>query len=143
MSLLIRNGQIITATESYRADIYCQDETITRIGSKAALFGGTTPLIEMICPARTEEPLAAFDLWKSKAVGQSDCDFTFHMGVSRCDSSTESQLKEFVKAGLSSFKIFLAYKGAFGVDDSELYQTLRVAKSLGIIVTAHCENADA
>jgi dihydropyrimidinase len=45
-----------------------------------------------------------------------------------------------VKAGISSFKVFLAYKGAFGVDDTELYNTLRLAKSLGVIVTAHCEN---
>jgi dihydropyrimidinase len=42
--------------------------------------------------------------------------------------------------GISSFKIFLAYKGAFGVDDTELYRTLKLAKELGVIVTAHCEN---
>src|SRR5208283_1102282 len=45
-----------------------------------------------------------------------------------------------VKRGISSFKIFLAYKGAFGVDDTELYRTLKPAKELGVIVTAHCEN---
>jgi dihydropyrimidinase len=43
---------------------------------------------------------------------------------------------------LSSFKIFLAYKGAFGVTDEELFKTLQLAKELGVIVTAHCENAD-
>jgi dihydropyrimidinase len=189
MSLLIRNGQIVTASDAYKADIYCEDETITRIGprleappsakmidaagkyvfpgfidphvhiylpfmgtyakgtyeseSKAALFGGTTTLIEMICPSRQEESLAAFELWKSKAEGISACDFTFHMGVTRYDDAAESQLKEIVSAGLSSFKVFLAYKGAFGVDDAELYATLKLAKSLGVIVTAHCENADA
>ena len=111
--------------------------------SKAALIGGTTTLIEMICPSRAEEPLAAFDLWKSKAEGKSACDFTFHMGVTRYDAQVQSQLKEIVSAGLSSFKIFLAYKGAFGVDDGELFQILGLAKSLGVIVTAHCENADA
>ena len=111
--------------------------------SKAALFGGTTTLIEMICPSRADEPLAAFELWKSNAVGKSACDFTFHMGATRFDSLAESQLKEIVSAGLSSFKIFLAYKGAFGVDDAELFQILKLAKSLGVIVTAHCENADA
>src|SRR5581483_672367 len=45
-----------------------------------------------------------------------------------------------VARGISSFKIFLAYKGAFGIDDAELYRTLRLAKELGVIVTAHCEN---
>jgi dihydropyrimidinase len=86
--------------------------------------------------------MEAFELWLNKAQGHSACDFTFHMGVTRFDAETEAQLKEIVKRGLSSFKIFLAYKGAFGVTDEELYQTLRLAKGLGVITTAHCENAD-
>ncbi|MBC7782429.1 MAG: dihydropyrimidinase [Burkholderiales bacterium] len=188
MALLIRNGQIVTSNDSYRADIYCEAETITQIGSqlaappgatvvdaagkyvfpgfidphvhihlpfmgthakdtyetasRAAIVGGTTTLIEMICPSRSDEPLAAFDLWKARGVGHSACDFTFHMGVTRFDALAESQLREIVKAGLSSFKVFLAYRGAFGVDDAELYHTMRLAKELGVIVTAHCENAD-
>jgi dihydropyrimidinase len=60
--------------------------------------------------------------------------------VSRFDASAEEQLRQIVKRGVASFKIFLAYKGAFGIDDSELYNTLRLAKELGVIVTAHCEN---
>src|SRR4051812_33550029 len=186
MPLLIKNGEIVTAAERYKADIWCEGETITSIGpnlpappgaevidaagklvfpgfidphvhiylpfmgtyakdtyetaSKAALVGGTTTLIEMVCPSRTEEPLEAFELWKSKGEGKSACDFTFHMGVTRYDEGSERQLREIVKRGISSFKIFLAYKGAFGVDDTELYRTLKLAKELGVIVTAHCEN---
>ena len=108
--------------------------------SRAALVGGTTTFIEMICPARSEKPLEAFELWLGKAQGQSACDFTFHMGVTRYDDEAERDFKEIVKRGCSSFKIFLAYKGAFGVDDTELYRTLKLAKELGVIVTAHCEN---
>src|SRR5438045_8234090 len=62
------------------------------------------------------------------------------MVVSRFDAASESQLREIVKAGIASFKVFLAYKGAFGIDDAELYHTLKLAKELGVIVTAHCEN---
>ena len=188
MALLIKNGEIVTASERYVADIFCENETITRIArditpspgtevidatgkfvfpgfidphvhiylpfmgtyakdthetaSKAALVGGTTTLIEMICPARPDEPMAAFELWLGKAQGQSACDFTFHMGVTRYDDAAENQFIEIVKRGLSSFKVFLAYKGAFGVTDEELYKTLRLAKKLGVITTAHCENAD-
>ncbi len=109
-------------------------------GSKAAVVGGTTTLIEMCCPARKDDALAAFDLWMSQAVGESACDFTFHMGVTKFDDNTESQLRQIVRRGISSFKIFLAYKGAFGIDDTELYRTLKLAKELGVIVTAHCEN---
>ncbi len=186
MSLLIQNGEIVTAGERYTADILCEDETITRIdrglkppggaevvdakgklvfpgfidphvhiylpfmgtfakdnyvtGSQAALVGGTTTLIEMCCPSRQDDALKGFEWWMKQAVGKSACDFTFHMAVTKFDDRTEKQLREIVRRGISSFKIFLAYKGAFGIDDTELYRTLKLARELGVIVTAHCEN---
>lgn len=186
MSLLIKNGRVITATEDYVADILTEGETIRAIGagldvpasaeiidasgkvvfpgfidphvhvylpfmgthakddyesaSRAALVGGTTTLIEMCCPSRVDEPLETFELWLSKAEGISACDFTFHMGVTRFDEGAEAQLREIVRRGVASFKVFLAYKGAFGISDEELFRTLRLAKELGVIVTAHCEN---
>jgi dihydropyrimidinase len=189
MSLLIKNGRIVTAGENYIADIYCEGEQITRIGtnleappkatvvdatgkyvfpgfidphthiylpfmgtfskdthetaSKAALVGGTTMIIEMVCQARNQQPLAdGFEFWLGKAQGKSACDFTFHQTVSRLDKEAEGQLIDIVKAGINSFKIFLAYKGAFNLTDEELFYTMRLAKKLGVIVTAHCENAD-
>jgi dihydropyrimidinase len=54
-------------------------------GSKAALVGGTTTLIEMCCPASRDDALAGFDRWMAQAVGRSACDFTFHMGATRLD----------------------------------------------------------
>jgi len=190
MALLIKNGEIVTATERHVADIWCENETITQIGrgltalpqsgtevidatgkfvfpgfidphvhvylpvggtftkdthetaSRAALVGGTTTFIEMICPARADEPLAAFELWLDKAQGHSACDFSFHMGVTRYDDLAEKQFAEIVRRGVSSFKILLAYKGAGGLDDGELFKTLRLAKKLGILTAVHCENAD-
>jgi dihydropyrimidinase len=188
MALLIKNGEIVTPSERYVADIFCEDETITRIdrdisapagaevidakgkyvfpgfidphvhiylpfmgtyakdthetASRAALVGGTTTFIEMVCPARDDKPLDAFELWLGKAEGKSACDFTFHMGVTRYDEEAERDFREIVKRGIASFKIFLAYKGAFGVTDEELYKTLMLAKQLGVITTAHCENPD-
>src|ERR1700677_768306 len=109
-------------------------------GSRAALVGGTTTLIEMCCPARSEDALAGFEHWMAQAAGRSACDFTFHMGATKFDGGTESQLREIVRRGISSFKVFLAYKGAFGIDDTELFHTLKLARELGVIVTAHCEN---
>lgn len=108
--------------------------------SRAALVGGTTTLIEMCCPSREEDPLEGYELWKSKADGLSACDYTFHMAVSRFDDETPAKLRQIVDAGVASFKVFLAYKNFFGVDDTELFQTLQLAKELGVIVTAHCEN---
>lgn len=111
-------------------------------GSIAALAGGTTTYIEMCCPNRNDDALEGYHLWKSKAEGNSACDYTFHMAVSKFVNETESQLREIVADGISSFKIFLAYKNFFGVEDGEMYQTLMLAKRLGVIVTAHCENAE-
>jgi dihydropyrimidinase len=110
--------------------------------SIAALAGGTTCYIEMVCPSRFDDALEGYHLWKSKAEGNSACDYTFHMAVTRFEDQTESQLREIVADGIASFKIFLAYKNFFGVDDGEMYQTLQLAKKLGVIVTAHCENAE-
>jgi dihydropyrimidinase len=111
-------------------------------GSIAALVGGTTTFIEMCCPNRNDDALEGYRLWKSKAEGKSACDYAFHMSVTKFVKETESQLRQIVADGTASFKIFLAYKNFFGVDDGEMYQTLELAKRLGVIVTAHCENAE-
>ncbi len=186
MSLLIKNGEIVTGTQRFQADIWCEGETITRIdrnipapagaevvdaagkyvfpgfidphthiylpfmgtfskddyttGSIAALTGGTTTIFDMCIPSRAEEPMAAFETWNAQSRGKSACDYTYHLGVARYDEAIERQVREIVAGGVASFKIFLAYKGAFGVTDEELYRTLRLAKELGVITTAHCEN---
>lgn len=188
MPLLIESGEILTADSRYRADIYIEDETITRIGknlevppgtevvdasgqyvlpgfidphvhvylpfmgtfskdthttaSQAALVGGTTTYIEMCCPSRAEDALEGYALWKSKAEGHSACDYSFHMSVAKFDDRTSAQLREIVMDGITSFKVFLAYKNSLGIDDDELFRTLTLAKELGVIVTAHCENAE-
>ena len=192
MPLLIKSGRIITATEDYKADIYCADETITRIeksidasklpkktevinasgkyvfpgfidphvhiylpfmgtyaaddyesASKAALAGGTTTLIEMICPGPKDEPWEAYQLWRSQAKKKAAVDYSYHMSVVRFDSKAKSQFEKIVDDGIASFKVFLAYKGALDLTDEQLYQTMQLAKKLGVIVTSHCENAEA
>jgi dihydropyrimidinase len=110
--------------------------------SIAALCGGTTAFIEMCCPSRNDEALVGYELWKSKAEGNSACDYSFHMSVTKFESHTAAELEQIVRDGVSSFKIFLSYKNFFGVDDAEMYATLRLAQKLGVIVTAHCENAE-
>jgi dihydropyrimidinase len=110
--------------------------------SAAALIGGTTTFIEMACPSRKEDALETYHTWKQKAEGNTACDYAFHMGVSRYDEKTEAQLTEIVRDGTTSFKIFLSYKNFFGVDDEEMFRTLKLAAKLGVITAAHCENAE-
>ena len=187
MSLLIKNGEIVTPSERYIADIFCEGETITRIdrdmigppgteiidasgkyvfpgfidphthiylpfmatyskdtyetGSKAALVGGTTTIFDMCVPSREMEASDGFRIWREQSEGKSACDYTYHMGVTKFDLRTADQLRTIVQEGIASFKVFLAYQGAFGIDDFELYHTLKLGKELGVITTAHCENA--
>jgi dihydropyrimidinase len=110
--------------------------------SKAALAGGTTTLIEMICPGPRDDPYEAFELWRSKAEGLAALDYTFHMSVVRFEESVREQFRKIVKAGVPSFKVFLAYKGALNLTDEHLFAMMGLAKQWGAIVTAHCENAD-
>jgi dihydropyrimidinase len=117
---------------------YSRDTYTT--ASQAALVGGTTTLFDMCCPSRAEEPMAGFETWRAQSEGNSACDYSFHMGVTKFDVGSEAQLREIVARGIQSFKIFLAYKGAFGIDDEELYRALKLAKELGVVVCAHCEN---
>jgi dihydropyrimidinase len=111
--------------------------------SKAALAGGTTTLIEMICPGPADEPMEAFETWRGKAQGLAAVDFSFHMSVVRFEERVREQFRRIVKAGVASFKVFLAYKGALNLSDEHLFAAMAMAKELGVIVTAHCENADA
>jgi dihydropyrimidinase len=110
-------------------------------GTRAALCGGTTTLIDFVIPTRSEDPMAALETWRSKGAGACS-DYTYHMAVTRFDAGVEAQLREIVASGVSSFKVFLAYKGAFGLPDDELFKTMRLAHELGVLVTAHCENPD-
>lgn len=109
-------------------------------GSQAALIGGTTTYIEMLAPSRQENLRAAYRHWNELAAGNSASDYTFHIGVTKFDDETEATLRELVADGMTSFKVFLSYKGFFGVNDEELFKTLKLAKELGVVVTAHCEN---
>lgn len=108
--------------------------------STAALLGGTTCFIDLVTPTRTEDPLTCLDTWNAQSHGRSACDYAYHMTVSRFDEITSPQLREAMARGISSFKIYLAYKGTLGLNDKELYATLRYAWEYGVLVLAHCEN---
>ncbi|MCB9557018.1 MAG: dihydropyrimidinase [Deltaproteobacteria bacterium] len=111
-----------------------------RSASRAALLGGTTCFIDFVSPTKHEEPLASLERWNNESNANSACDFSYHMTVSRCDAQAISQLREIVADGITSFKVYLAYPGLYGLDDAELYAALSLAKQLGVITACHCEN---
>ncbi len=109
--------------------------------SRAALLGGTTCFIDFISPERYGDLDEALKLWHEKSRGQSACDYAFHMTVTHFDEAIEKKLRRIVREeGITSFKVYLAYKGSNGIEDADLYQTLRLARELNVLVTAHCEN---
>lgn len=109
--------------------------------SRAALMGGTTTLIEMICPARSDDPLEAYDRWESFARGQSFCDYGFHQGVTRFDPAAQRSLLTIINdRNCRSLKVFLAYKGALGINDEELAGILAFAAQHSLVTCGHCEN---
>ena len=111
--------------------------------TRAALAGGTTTIIEMICPGPDDEPLASFETWHGLAEPIACCDYTFHLAVVRFDDRARAQFRELIASrGVASLKVFLAYKGALDISDQDLFALLTMCKELGVIVTAHCENAE-
>ena len=111
-------------------------------GTKAAVAGGTTFVIDFVIPGRNQSLLEALQIWHSKAKN-AVADYSYHMAVTWFDGSVATEMEKCVQEeGISSFKIFLAYKGAIGVTESELLGVMQKAKQLGALVNTHCENGE-
>lgn len=112
-------------------------------GTAAGLAGGTTSIIDFIIPGRNQSLLQARDAWMDKAA-KSAGDYAFHMAVTWFSEQVDREMREvFSRDGISSFKTFMAYTGAIGVDDEELIGIIDTAADLGALVTAHCEHGQA
>lgn len=108
-------------------------------GSIAALYGGTTSFIDFVTPSKNESLLAALKkrlIFSKKSL----LDYSFHMSITSWKPETAKEMEEIVKEhGITSFKTYLAYKGGIGIEESELFEVMKVAASLNVLVTVHCE----
>jgi D-hydantoinase len=111
-------------------------------GSKAALAGGTTSFIDFIIPDKNQSLLHAYESWRTKADKKVVCDYALHCAVTSFDENTKKEMRQIVDLGISSFKVFLAYKGALMLNDTEFTQVLETCKELGAICLVHSENGD-
>jgi dihydropyrimidinase len=112
-------------------------------GTAAGVAGGTTTIIDFIIPNRNQSLLDARNFWMENA-RKACADYAFHMAVTWYSETVEREMRTVYREdGISSFKTFMAYTGAIGVDDRELIQVMRVAKELGALVTCHCEHGEA
>lgn len=188
MSLLIKNGRVITAADDFVADIYIENEKIVTIGknlsinadqvidaknklvipggidphvhlampfmgtyssdnyetgTRAALFGGTTMVIDFILQTQGKSLYSALNEWRGRSDGNAVGDYSFHMAVTDFNDETKAEIKDMIeKEGITSFKTFMAYKGAFMIDDRQMVGLMNEVKKLGGMVTTHATNGD-
>jgi dihydropyrimidinase len=188
MSILIKNGRVVTASETYIADIYTEGEQIIAIGknlnykadkiidatdklvfpggidphvhldmpfmgtyssddyetgTRAALHGGTTMVIDFILQTQGDTLHNALKTWQQKSQGKAIGDYSYHMAVTDFNDDVAAEVVNMIEEeGITSFKTFMAYKGALMIDDGQMVQLMKVVKKHGGLVTVHATNGD-
>ncbi len=111
-------------------------------GTKAALSGGTTMIVDFCIPGPGQSMLAAYQDWRHKGE-KAAADYGFHMAVTWWDRQVFDEMETVVKTyGINTFKHFMAYKGALMVNDDELYHSFSRCAQLGAMPLVHAENGD-
>jgi dihydropyrimidinase len=188
MKKLIKNGMIVTASDTYTAEILIENGKISQIGTSlpaqgaeiidsngclvipggidphthldmpfggtvtkddfetgtmAAAFGGTTTIIDF-CLTNKGEPLKnAIQTWHAKSREKAVIDYGFHLMIAEINENVLNELPYVInEEGITSFKVFMAYKNVFQADDETLFRTLVSAKEHGALVMVHAENGD-
>jgi dihydropyrimidinase len=112
-------------------------------GTLAALHGGTTMVIDFILQTQGKSLRDALEAWQGRATGNCYGDYSFHMAVTDFNERTAAEVPDLIhKEGITSFKTFMAYKGALMIDDGQMVGLMRVVKENGGLVTVHATNGD-
>ena len=189
MSVLIKGGRVVTASDSFVGDVLVEGERIAAVGDvsgasadtvidasgklvlpgavdphthldmpfggtttiddvtsghEAAVFGGTTCHVDFCIQGKGQSFADALGDWHGKREGKALIDMGYHIAVT--DLSIAGRLEELAslpEQGITSYKLFMAYKGALQVDDETLFRTMQVAADTGALVMVHAENGDA
>src|SRR6185369_7210576 len=190
MSVLIKGGRIVTASDDYVGDIYAENGPVTTIGRSldveadkvidasgkyvipgaidphthiemffggtttcddftsgtvSAAFGGTTSLVDFCMQAPGTTFAQALENYHEKIERcKPVIDVGFHIGITDLrEGGTLEDLARLPDEGVTSYKLFMAYKGAIMIDDETLFKSMRVASESGAVVMVHAENGDA
>jgi dihydropyrimidinase len=112
-------------------------------GTRAALHGGTTMVIDFILQKQGHSLREALSEWQSRANNNAVGDYSFHMAVTDFNPDTQKEIQEMVEQeGITSFKTFMAYKGALMIDDRQMLELMTEVKKCGGMVTVHATNGD-
>lgn len=109
-------------------------------GTKAAITGGTTMIIDFATQNQGETLKEALANWHRKADGKSSCDYGFHMAFSEWNESLGAELDEMMDHGVTSFKMYMTYDNM--LNDKEIFKALSRLKEVGGIAGVHCENKE-
>ena len=111
-------------------------------GTRAALAGGTTMVVDFALPGQGQGLHDALAMWHNKS-GRANCDYSYHMAITWWGEKVFDDMKSIIEQeGITTFKHFLAYKGALMVNDDELFASFRRLGELGGIAMVHAENGD-
>src|SRR6201993_2420525 len=186
---VIRNGTVVTATDTYASDVGIVGGRIAAIakdlstentgkiidathcyvmpggidvhthldmpfggtksaddfesGTVAAAHGGTTTLIDFAIQYKGQTLRHAFDTWMKKADGKAVIDYAFHCIITDIAGAQLDEMKAFVREGVPTFKLFMAYPGVFMLDDASIFKAMGAAASSGGMICMHAENGGA
>jgi len=110
-------------------------------GTRAALAGGTTMVVDFALPSPNQSLLEALSMWNNKST-RANCDYSFHMAITWWGEQVFDEMEEITRRGINTFKHFMAYKGALMVDDDEMYSSFQRCAALGALPLVHAENGD-
>jgi len=184
MSKVIKNGTVVTADLTYKADVKIDGGRIVEIGqnldgdetldasgcyvmpggidphthlempfmgtysaddfesgTRAALSGGTTMVVDFCLPSPNQSLLEALTMWDNKT-SKASCDYSFHMAITWWGKQVFDEMPDVVKRGITSFKHFMAYKGSLMVNDDEMLASFQRCAEIGALPLVHAENGD-
>ncbi|WP_310378634.1 dihydropyrimidinase [Flavobacterium sp.] len=112
-------------------------------GTRAALYGGTTTVIDFILQTQGKSLQSALKDWKSRSDNNAVGDYSFHMAVTDFNNETKKEIQHFIEVeGITSFKTFMAYKGALMIDDRQMIGLMEEVKKHGGLINVHATNGD-
>ena len=112
-------------------------------GTRAALFGGTTTVIDFVLQKQGNSLQSALQEWQSRSNNNCVSDYSFHMAVTDFNESTKKEIKHFIEhEGITSFKTFMAYKSALMIDDKQMIGLMEEVKRHGGLINVHATNGD-